>query len=271
VRTLVDRLRAFVRRDCRVAISYRFEFVFRLATGFFIVATFYFVSKLIGPRANAALAQYNTDYFSFVLVGIAASNLLNAGLTAFAAQLRGTMVEGTLEAMFATPTRPSWILMMPCLWAFFFEAVRASVLIFCGVVIFGAHLSTANLSLCLCSVILAVSAYSVFGLLSAAIILVVKRGEPINWAFAHASAFVAGAFFPVELFPSWLEHIARILPTTYAFHSLRMSLLTSCDWSSVAQDFLVLGGFTLIGLPLAIYACHLAIEKVKVDGTLSSF
>ena len=101
--------------------------------------------------------------------------------------------------------------------------------------------------------------------------MIVKRGDPINWAFANASALVAGAFFPVDLLPAWLERIAQLLPMTYSYHGMRMTLLGGAGLSAVRIDLAVLAGFSVVGLPLAGWMCAIAVAKAKKDGSLGSF
>jgi ABC-2 type transport system permease protein len=113
--------------------------------------------------------------------------------------------------------------------------------------------------------------YSVFGVLAASIVIVLKRGDPINWFFAQFSTFVAGAYFPVDLFPAWIQRIADFLPMTYAYRGMRMTLLTGAGIREVGVDILVLAVFVIVGLPLAAIACNGAVTRAKRDGSLGSF
>lgn len=172
---------------------------------------------------------------------------------------------------FSCPVRPIWILVLPCTWAFFFEALKAFVVVAMGVAVFGANLSHANFPWCAVVVLFTMTSYSVFGLLSASVIMVLKRGDPINMAFTAASSLIAGAYFPVELLPSWLGGVSKILPMTYAYDGLRKTLLAGGGLPEIGQDLAVLAGFSLIGLPLAIAAAQYAIGNAKRDGTLGVF
>ena len=263
---------AFVRRDFQIATSYKFNFLFQLTGGFFVVAAFYFVSKLVGSEAAvASLLQYDTDYFSFVLIGVAAQGFLDTGLAGFTARLRSAMSEGTLEVMFACPIRPAWILVMPCLWSFCFEIFSAAAIVLFGVLVFGADLSRANLIAGALTVALTMSSYGVFGILSASIILLLKRGDPINWAFAHLSALLAGAYFPTALLPNWLEWISQVLPMTHAYRAMRITLLAGGGVSDVAFELAVLAVISAVGLPLAFSVCDRAIVRAKRQGSLGTF
>lgn len=267
-----DVVLAFVRRDFYIATSYKFNFVFQLTAGIFVVAAFYFVSRLIDSSVSRTLVErFQTDYFSYVLIGLAAAGFLHTGLSGFAERLRTGMTEGSLEMTFSCPIRPIWILVLPCIWAFFFEALKALAVVGFGVLLFGADVSRANISSCIAVLLLTITSYSVFGILSASIIMVLKRGDVINVAFAGASSLIAGAYFPIELLPPWLVSIAKILPMTYAYDGLRSALLSGAQIREVWLELLVLGGFSIIGLPLAIAVAHSAISKAKRDGTLGVF
>jgi len=263
---------AFIRRDFYVATSYKFQFIFQLTAGFFIVAFFYFIAQLIDAGAsNKMLSRFNTDYFSFVLIGVAAAGFLQTGLSGFAERLRTGMTEGSLEMTFSCPVKPIWVLVMPCLWAFFFEALKALVIVFFGVFVFGANMDKANLLSCAAIMLFTITSYSVFGILSASIIMVIKKGDPINLAFTAASSLIAGAYFPTDLLPTWLAWIAKILPMTYAYDGLRMSLLKGADMSGIGNDLFFLSAFSVVGLPIAIAIAHFAIAKSKRDGSLGTF
>ena len=67
---------AFIKRDFYIHISYRIAFIFEWISILTKVTTFYFISKLVGQGVLPYLNEYQTGYFSFVLVGIAFSGSL---------------------------------------------------------------------------------------------------------------------------------------------------------------------------------------------------
>ena len=62
---------SFLLRDIRTELSYRMAFLFNLSGIFFGAFTYFFLSKLIGDQVAPLLEAYNSDYFSFVIIGIA--------------------------------------------------------------------------------------------------------------------------------------------------------------------------------------------------------
>jgi len=264
-------LKAFLRRDALIATSYKFQFLFNLLSGFFVVITFYFVSKLVDPNASVdSLARYETDYFSFVLIGVSMASFLDAGLR-LSERLRTAMAEGSLEMMFAYPVRPLWILILPVVWDLWFETLKVTTMLVIGAFLLGADLSQANFLAGGLVLLFTMSAFGVFGILSVALILLIKRGDPIKWAFEHTTAILAGAYFPVEILPAWLVWVSKLLPMTYAYHALRMTLLAGASLAEVWHEVLILALFSIAGLPIAAYLCELAVVKAKRAGLLGSF
>lgn len=263
---------AFLRRDFEIATSYKVNFIFQLTYGYFIVAVFFFMAKLMdGGAARAALARYQADYFSFILIGAAVAGLMQASLNGFAEQLRTGMTEGSLEMTFSCPVRPTWVIVLPCVWSMAFETLKACVVIAMGIGFFGADLSRANLTSAVLMVVVTVASYSVFGMLVASVILVLKRGDVLNTAFSAATAMIGGAFFPVELLPPWLALVAKVLPMTYAYDGLRLGLLAGATPAQLMPQLAMLAAFAAVGLPVAFAACAAAISRAKREGSLGVF
>ncbi len=265
-------LAAFLRREFRIATSYKFQFVFQLVNSFFAVAIFYFLSQLMGEKAAAAIGQkYDVGYFAFILVGVAGTTFVETAMSGFTVRLRQTMTEGSLEAMFATGVRPLYILAMPSVWSFLFDGARALGILMVGAWIFGADLSHANWLSWTVVVLAAAAAYSVFGLLSLVFIMTLKRGDPVTWAVTQATAVVGGAYFPLSLLPDWLETAARLLPMTYAFEAMRGALLAGAPVGALQRELITLVAFAVVGLPIAVWLCHRAVDRAKRDGSLGTF
>ena len=263
---------AFFVRDFQIAASYKLQFFTRLAGGFIPILTFYFLSKLISDETiNTAMSRYETDFFSFVLLGIATTGFLQVCLTGFSEKLRAAMTEGSLEMMCASPTSALWIVIFPCSWSLALETMRFVVFVSTGVLLLDAQVDLSGLPACALVVAATAAAYGVFGLLAAGIILIVKRGEPVTWLIAQISALLAGAYFPTELLPDTLGTVAKLLPITYAYHGVRMTLLTGASLYDVFPEILILMIFAVVGLPIALGVCARALKSAKMSGSLASF
>jgi ABC-2 type transport system permease protein len=263
--------RAFFKRDLSIAMSYRLNFLMQLGGILFGVSTFYFMAQLLGTAMVPQLEEYGGDYFSFVLIGLAFSSYMGLSLSGFAESIREGQMMGTLEIMLLSPTRLSAILVSSSLWPYVLTTVRVLVYLLLGVLIFGFSLSQANFLTALIVLVLAITSFSGIGILSAAIVLIVKKGDPVAWALSNVSSLLAGVYYPVSVLPDWLEPISRILPMTYALDGMRLAMLKGASLYDIRFDILALLGFTIVLTPIAFLVFRRALKKAKIEGSLIQY
>jgi len=262
---------AFVKRDLSVELSYRFAFLMRFFGIFFSVASFFFISKLVGTVANPYLASYGGDYFAFVLIGIALTGFQSTGLSTFSSAISGAQTQGTLEAMLVTPARLSTIILSSSVWNFLFTTLNVLVYLAVGTLFFGADLGKANIPAAFVVLLLTVFIFSGLGIISASVIVVLKRGDPINWLFGSISSFLGGAFFPVAVLPSWLQVLGYLFPVFYSLRAMRHAVLNGASLSAISGDVIALALFSAAILPLSIFAFKQAVKIAKIEGTLGTY
>src|SRR5688572_5784537 len=95
----------FLRRDVKIAMSYRLQFFFNIASVLSLCFTFFFLALMMERVEIASLQKYGGKYFGFVLVGIAFSTYLDAALRSFSTVIRTAQMTGTLEAMLTARTK----------------------------------------------------------------------------------------------------------------------------------------------------------------------
>ena len=266
-----QKILAFVRRDFSITASYRLSFFFQFFGILFSVVTFYFIAKLFGKAAVPYLASYGGDYFSFVLIGIAFSDYLGVGLSSFAGTIRQGQMLGTLEAMLVTPTRVHTIVLFSSIWQFLLTSVRVLAYILLGVFFFGVNMTRPNIPAALLILILTILAFSSLGIISASFIMVFKRGDPLNWVMGSFSTLFGGVLFPITILPDWLQKISYFLPITYSLRAMRHALLQSYPFQALGFDILILALFSVVLLPLGIYAFGVGVRKAKKDGSLTHY
>ncbi len=265
------KLLAFIIRDYRMETSYRLAFVMRFAGIFISIATFFFIAQLFGEETIPQLEAYGGNYFSFVLIGIAFSGLLTVGLSTFSRSISTAQAQGTLEAMLVTPTKLSLIVLFSSLWSFLFTALNVMVYLIIGSLLFGADFSNANLVASFLILALTIPVFSGIGILSASFIIVLKRGDPINWVFGSLSTLMGGTFFPIEVMPAWLQKFAYVFPIFYALRAMRQALIQGATLSALSTDILVLATMAALVLPLSIVAFKYAVKQAKIDGSLTTY
>ncbi len=263
-----DRALALGRRDLKIEMSYHFGQMMRMLSIVFPLATYFYVSKLVDGAPE--LAGYRGGYFEFVLVGLVGTTLATLGAQMFSSMISREQSEGTLASLLSTPT-PLWVLLMGAtLFPFGFAAIEVLIYIALGIGLFGAEFSAAGVLVAIPIALLTVASFAGIGILSAAFIVVTKRGEPVTPLIRAATALFAGAVFPIGLLPEPLQIVGRLLPSYYAIEGLRGALLTN-DPLSTWDEMLVLAVITAVLLPLSMWALKRALRWGRVSGTLGTF
>ncbi len=262
---------AFLKRDFSQELSYRLSFVMQLGGIIFNIAIFYFMAELFGTAVAPQLQAYGGDYFSFVLIGLAFTGFLGLSLSSFAQSIREGQMMGTLEIMLLSPTRLSAILISSSLWAYLMTTVRVVIYLLVGAFIFGASLGQANIPAAILILLLSIASFSGIGIMSAAVVLLVKKGDPVAWVLGSASSLLAGVYYPVSVLPGWLEPLSRVLPLTYGLDAMRLAMLQGHSISDLRSDIFALLGFTIILTPLAFLVFKKALKRAKKEGSLIQY
>ena len=267
----LNKATAFIKKDMKISVSYKLQFVFQFLQVFFGIAVIYFIGKMLGQGGGASLlSQYGGDYFSFALVGLAINSYLRAGLVTITNDIRQIMNQGTLEAMCATPTNYSWLLLCSSLWQFIFETIRVVCYFGIAIFIFGMRLDGANWAGALLSLALTAPVFLMLGMISCSILVVVKKGDPVNWVFSSLGALLAGTMFPVSVFPGWLQKVSVCLPLTHSLQAVRRTLLAGVGIGEISVNLWALVMFIIILIPLTIAVNNICMKNAKKKGVFST-
>ena len=263
------KLAAFAARDWHVQSSYRFAVLVNLGQMLFTVASFFFIGRLVTPQRAASLAPYGGDYFAFVLVGLAGSQYLSTSLSSFSGAIRDEQLQGTLEAILATPTRLSTIMLGGVLWDFFWTTVEVLVCLGLGVMVFGVDLGRINVPASVVLWGLSLLSLSSLGVLSACGILLFKEADPISWSLGGVMKLLGGVYFPIVLLPDWLAPLAKLSPLTYVLEGIRQAVLVGAPLHELWRICALLGGCALVLWPLAMVSFAWTMTRLKTTGALS--
>jgi len=140
-----------------------------------------------------------------------------------------------------------------------------------GALIFGASFGQANILTALVVLALSIISFSGIGILSAALVLWLKKGDPVAWIFGGVSSLLAGVFYPISVLPAWLEPLSRFLPLTYALDGMRLAILRGYSLYQIRLDLLALLAFTLVLTPLALFIFRKALKRAKMEGSLAQY
>jgi ABC-2 type transport system permease protein len=255
---------AFVRRDWRIARTYRAAFVGQLSGVLVFLATFGLLSPVV--RDDFA-GRYGVSYFGFAAVGIAVSGILVGTMSAFSGALREAQLDGTLEAILLAPIPHVRLVALIGVWPLLFGFVAGGVtLAIAGLA--GATFSVHVVALVVVA-LLSVVAFAGLGLIAAAAVLVVKRGDPVAALIGMAGTLAGGAYMPTSTFPGWLRAVAAVNPMTAALDAWRGALLGG--GAGLAGPLLGLAALAAVAVPFGWWLCGRAIDVARHDGTLAAY
>lgn len=234
------------------------------------------VGTLIGVAAwglnatfrNVTVPEYNTDYVSFLIVGILITNLILPLGTGIQKQLN----PWTLETILMTGLRTPTFVLGTSLWSYILSVILFIPQIYLGVYVFGAKLSIDFVSLV---VAVGVSSLIIFclAMVSTGIRIVTKVTDPVSWALAMAASLLAGMTYPVQHLNDYLpglSNVSWLLPQTWIYHIVRLSTLESGSLLNinVLSPFLITLAYALVLIPVSMRVYRWGLNRAKKDGTL---
>ncbi len=268
---LIQKTIAFVKRDFFIDSSYKFAFVLELLATVFPILSFYFVGKLIHARTVESLSRYGGEYFPFVMIGIALTQYFMLALRTFAGTIRRGQMAGCLEAMLSTATRPETTIILSSLYAFLSKMFHIIVVFGISGLFLGVSYSRSDFLSAGVILFLTISTFSSLGILSAAIIIVLKKGDPIEWIFGSLSSLLGGALFPIDVMPPWMQNVAMLLPMTYSLDAMRLAVLEGYSLPMLWRQATILSAMAVVLFPLSLVCFSRAIEKGRCDGSLMHY
>jgi ABC-2 type transport system permease protein len=263
-------LAAFVRRDFRIERSYRLAFLVQFGGSFSTLVSAGFLSHLV-PGDQASLTRYGSDYFTFVLVGMAILGYFSVALGGFSASLQQEQEQGTLETLLASPTDPRLLLLFGAMWPFLFATLQLVVLFAAGGVLFHAKIASSHLLLAAGILILTVTAFSAMGLAASSLTIITKRTGPVISLLAATFSLLGGVLYPISVLPRALQIAAEALPMSYGLDAIRRSLVAHPNLHAIGIDALVLAIFSVVLVPLALQCFRWAVDRARRNGTLSHY
>jgi ABC-2 type transport system permease protein len=268
----LSKLSAFLRRDLLTRLSYRTAIIADWFSLFSQALVFSFVGKIVNPALlPTGGAADETTYIAYVSVGIAVSGFLAVGLARLVGAIRQEQFMGTLESLMVTPTTASVILLGSVVYDLIYVPIRTVVFLVIVSIWFDVSFQASGYIPAL--IILAAFIPFVWGLgsVAAASVLTFRRGTGVLGFGTFALTFTSGAYFPLTLFPDWVQTLAKLNPITVAIAGMREQLIGGADWAAAGDALLKLvpmsGGMLILGL----YAFRLAMRRERRLGTLGLY
>lgn len=256
---------AFFKRDLQESLSFRTTVLFEALSVFAQCWVFFYLGKFVEGKWQPPVSE---DYFTFLLFGVAFAGYQFTALQSFALAIHREIGAGTLEAILLTRTHPVTLVFSSAFWSFIFTTLKIALWLLVGALFFGLNLGRMNVPLFTAGLAMTVFSLIGLGMLSAAFILVFKRGDPVSWLLNGLTRLFSGIYFPVALLPLWGRKFAEILPLTHSMRIIRAAA-EGAPGDGLAPSFMALGVFAAVLIPLGMGAFWLAVKTAKSEGSLA--
>jgi ABC-2 type transport system permease protein len=257
---------AVMRRDLYIYMSYRTRLASQALTVVFSLTLFYYVSRLV----NVSGFGSHNAYFGFVVVGLALVSVMYSCFS-IPELVRQELVAGTFDRLLLSPFGAIRSVIAMTLFPMLYSFVVAAITLAVGCLLYGLKLQWSTAPLSIPVMVLVLLAFLPFGLLFAALTLVVKQGNVgTSWVIALLS-IIGGLYFPVTLLPHWMQVASKLQPFTAATDVLRHLLVGSSLGGEVGPALLKLVGFAAVCLPISIWILARAVRIGQRRGTIIEY
>lgn len=260
---------AFLRRDWKVARSYRLQFVLDLASIPLALGLFFFLSRLVDSNALPADADLRQGYFSYAAVGLVVFRMVQTALSSFSSKLRNEQISGTFEALLTSPVSPTVVV----LGIASFDLLRAVAGGFVTLLIalllgLQLELSAGTLVGLVLGLPALLATFAAVGVFVAAFAAVFKQVNALLGLITAGLALLAGVYFPIEVLPGPLRAVADVLPFTWGVDVMRAALLRG---ELAVNRLLLLVSFAAVALPASLWLFRRSVDHARRRGTLAQF
>lgn len=265
---------SFIVRDFKVWWTYKFWLLLDIV-GIIVFILTYYLFSFIATSQHVQEAGYTTGgYFTFALIGIAFQNYVHFAVQTINESIRDEQWNGTLEMILSTATDFKVFLLGEVCFSFIVSSILLLMSILIGIIL-GAefYVTPSSILTAMILTILLIASHMDIGILSTGVIMKVKQGSPVTWAFSWLSQLVSGVFYPLKLLPWYLEWMGKVFPLTYSLDGIRLCLQSAKDLSSpeIISNIIYLLLFILVATPIAIYVFKIGYDSARRDGSLGQY
>lgn len=193
----------------------------------------------------------NIKYIDFLVPAILAMTIMMGAMFSMGESFAGERERGELARLFMTPTSVATVVGGKIISKLTIETVRAIILIFAAIGLFGIAIN-GSMALTVLLLVLTALCFVGFGIMVSARVGTQEDYTQMVMPFTMPMMFVSGVFYPLETMPWIFQKIAYLVPLTYANDALRGVMLKGATIGDVWIDIAVLAGFTLLFFALGV-------------------
>lgn len=268
-----DKALAFIIRDFKIWWTYKLWITLDILSSLTFVATYYFVSMITTPQALIE-SGYAADFLTFSVIGISLQHYVFTSVSSLSDAIREEQWNGTMETILSSTTSFKIFLIGESAFRFIIGSYFLLASFGMGVLL-GIRLALNPESILSASIltVLLVISHMVIGILGAAMILKLKQGDPIVWAFSWLTQLFSGVLYPLGLLPDWLRWVGNAFPLTYSLDGLRRCFMNGEGFTNpiIMDDIMKLMLFIVIALPISLWFFRKSYDSTRREGALGQY
>ena len=262
---------AFIKKDFINQASYRLSFFLNIFSIFLSVYIFFIFSRLF-EGTNSYLEEYGNDYFFFLIIGIAISDLALRISSIINTEVRNYQLTGLFEEIINLRESTTSILLFSLIYPIFYSLMRLIIYLVAAVLFFNLNLSYANLGFIIIALMLVIFSFIGISLISGAYAIAFKKGNPLSAINQISVMVLGGVFFPTTILPPWLSTISQFIPITHALEVIRYLFLPENNVNDqITYHLLIMVLFSFSLILLGLFLCGHAVKTGKKNGTLTIY
>lgn len=262
------KIAAFVRRDWLVLLSYRTGFITDWLGLLAQVVLFGFISQIVDVSAIPEYGGRQPSYLEFATIGIVVNTILSIGLGTLVSVVSGEQRTGTLEQVLSTSVRMTTYQVGSAAFTLLYTPLRTAVLLGVVALVLGGRFAFGSVVPAIVVLVAFVPVVWGIGLAGAGNAITIRRGSGIAGFAGMLFGTASGAYFPIDLFPSWLQSAMRYNPVTITLEALRATLLGGAVWQDVVRPVGVLLLWGVVAVALGTVVFRVALRRELRRGTL---
>lgn len=259
-------LAAFLRTEFIEEISYPMSFAFSLMRSVMPLLLSFFIGQLIRDE------RVGNDYLTFVSIGLGVTAMLAGALSGFGGSMQRAFQRGTLETYLVEPVPWTFLPLAMNTWQLILGVFSGSMLMMVGFFL-GADYVTGNFPAFILLVLLGLVATTAIGLVSAAVLMLTLKSQPILHFYSLAAGLLAGSVFSVSQLPPWLRIFSYLIPHTYVINGSRTLLMEDPGAFEIPYTtaLIVLTIFSAVVFPFGMWLYRRSLEFARRMGMLSGY
>lgn len=258
---------AFLRMDYIEDISYPLSTILKQVGIVAPVFVYFFIGELVGENP-----EVGNDYFTFAVIGVGVTTILQAALSGFGGSLQRAQNRGTFETLLVEPVPWTFLPFAMNLWRIVVGSFSGSLIFLLGLAL-GATYILAGFPKLIVLIFLGVLASMGIGIVAASLMVLAKRSQPVLTLYGLAASLFAGALFSVDQLPPFLKALSWLIPHTYVINSARAVLMEDPGTFFIPfnQAVLALTVFNIFIFAIGLWLFSKALQYARKMGLLSGY